>query len=44
MATFNVTVDDEILHGLFQGDEGMSRLVEQILNQVLDRTSSSCAL
>jgi transposase-like protein len=35
MAQYNVTIGDEILHGLFQRDEGVARLLEQVLNQVL---------
>jgi putative transposase len=35
MAQYQVTVDDEILHGFFQGDGGAARLVEQVLNQIL---------
>ena len=35
MAQYQVTVDDELLHGLFHGDSGVSKLMEQVLNQVL---------
>lgn len=36
MAQYQVTVDGEILKHLFQGDQGDSKLVESVLNQVLD--------
>ncbi|MGE5553230.1 MAG: IS256 family transposase [Betaproteobacteria bacterium] len=36
MAQFHVTVDDEIVRGLFQRDDGLTRLVECVLNQVLE--------
>jgi putative transposase len=35
MAQYKITIDDELLHGLFQKDEGVSRLLEQVLNQIL---------
>lgn len=35
MAHFYVTVNDEIVRGLFQRDDGLARLVECVLNQVL---------
>ena len=35
MAQYQVTVDDELLHGLFHGDSGVAKLMEQVLNQVL---------
>lgn len=40
MAQYNITVDDEVLKGLFSGDKGMSQLLEQVLNQVLRVQSS----
>lgn len=35
MTQFQITVDEEVLQGLFSGNEGLARLVEQVLNQVL---------
>jgi len=35
MAQYNITVDDEVLKGLFSGDAGAAKLLEQVLNQVL---------
>ena len=35
MAQYQITVDEEILHGLFHGDEGVARLLEQVINQIL---------
>lgn len=35
MAQYKVTLNGDILHGLFQGDEGIARLLEQVLNQIL---------
>ena len=35
MAQYQVTLDGDVLHGLFQRDEGVARLLEQVLNQVL---------
>jgi transposase-like protein len=35
MAQYNITLDDTVLKGLFSGDKGMSDLLEQVLNQVL---------
>jgi len=32
---YNITLSQEDLHGLFQKDEGLARLVEKVLNQVL---------
>lgn len=40
MAQYNITVDDEVLKGLFTGDKGMSQLLEQVLNQVLKAQAS----
>ncbi len=36
MAQFHVTVDDEIVRGLFQRDDGLAKLAECVLNQVLE--------
>ena len=35
MALYQINLDDALLHGLFQQDGGMARLVEQVLNQIL---------
>ena len=35
MAQYKITVDDEVLKDLFSGDVGTSKLLEQVLNQVL---------
>lgn len=35
LAQYNFTVDDEVLKGLFSGDAGTSKLLEQVLNKVL---------
>lgn len=35
MAQYQITLDGDVLHGLFQRDEGVARLLEQILNQIL---------
>ena len=35
MAQYQITVDDDLLHGLFHGDSGVAKLMEQILNQIL---------
>src|SRR5690606_31699765 len=35
MAHYQITVDAELLHQLFSGDEGVAKLVESVLNQVL---------
>ena len=35
MTQYNITLDDEILKDLFTGDVGTSKLLEQVLNQVL---------
>lgn len=36
MAPYKINVDEEVLHGLFQQDKGLARLVESVLNQVLE--------
>src|SRR5579875_1193196 len=40
MAQYNITVDDEVLKGLFTGDKGISQLLDQVLNQVLKAQAS----
>jgi hypothetical protein len=35
MALYQINLDDALLHGLFQQDGGVARLLEQILNQIL---------
>ncbi|MDN5294035.1 MAG: putative transposase [Eubacteriales bacterium] len=35
MAQYQVPVDSEVLQQLFSRDDGLARLVEQILNQIL---------
>src|SRR5258707_249021 len=36
MPDYLMSIDGETVHGLFQGDSGLARLVEQVLNQVLE--------
>ena len=36
MPDYQITLDGETLHGLFAGDTGLARLLEQVLNQVLE--------
>jgi hypothetical protein len=36
MPDYQITIDGETLHGLFQGDAGLAKLLEQVLNQVLE--------
>lgn len=36
MAHYKVTVDRDLLQGLFVRDDGLGRLVEEVLNQILD--------
>src|SRR5690606_25592536 len=36
MAQYQITVDGEMLHQLFRGDEGVGKLLECVLNQVLE--------
>lgn len=36
MAQYQVSVDDEVLQQLFSRDDGLARLVEQVLNQILE--------
>ena len=35
MATFEISIDDEKIQELLQGDRGMAALLEPILNQIL---------
>ena len=35
MARYQITISDEQLHGLLQGDRGLADLLEAVLNQVL---------
>ena len=34
MPQYELTIDDEMLHGLFQKDEGLPKLLEAVLNQM----------
>ena len=36
MTQYQITLSDEIVHGLFKEDGAMAKLVEQVLNQVLE--------
>jgi putative transposase len=36
MPEYQTTSDGETVHGLFQGDAGLARLLEQVLNQALE--------
>ncbi len=36
MAHYQVSVDDDVLQHLFSRDDGLARLVEQVLNQILE--------
>lgn len=36
MTQYQITLSDEIVHGIFKEDGAMARLVEQVLNQVLE--------
>jgi len=36
MAQYHITVNDELLHGLFTRDEGLAKLLEQVFNQILE--------
>ena len=35
MAPLQITVDPDVVQGLFQGDDGLARLVESVVNQIL---------
>src|SRR5258706_14521999 len=36
MPEYQITIDSETVHGLFQGDSGLAKLLEQVSNQVLE--------
>src|SRR5690606_1986103 len=36
MAQFQVTVDEDVMRGLFQRDDGLARLVEAVVEQILE--------
>ncbi|MGI6539324.1 MAG: transposase [Bacillota bacterium] len=36
MATYQISISEEQLHGLFDGDRGLANLLESVLNQVLE--------
>lgn len=36
MAQYQITLDREVVQGIFQRDGGLSKLVEQVLNQILE--------
>jgi putative transposase len=36
MPDYQIAIDGETVHGLFQGDAGLAKLLEQVLNQVLE--------
>ncbi|KJE29137.1 transposase, Mutator family protein [Geobacillus kaustophilus] len=36
MAQYHITLNDGLLHGLFTRDEGLAKLLEQVLNQILE--------
>ena len=36
MAQYQITLDREVVQGIFQRDGGLSTLVEQVLNQILE--------
>lgn len=36
MPAYQITIDGETVQGLFQGDAGLAKLLEQVLNQVLE--------
>ena len=36
MAQYKITIDKEDLHQLFNQDQGMAKLVERVLNKVLE--------
>jgi putative transposase len=36
MPDYQISIDSETLHELFQGDSGVAKLLEQVLNQVLE--------
>jgi transposase-like protein len=36
VAEYQIIIDGETVHGVFQGDAGLAKLLEQVLNQVLE--------
>ncbi|KYD28378.1 hypothetical protein [Parageobacillus toebii] len=36
MAQYHIPINDEFLHGLLPKDQGLTKLLEQILNQILE--------
>jgi putative transposase len=36
MPDYQITIDGETVRGLFAGDAGLAKLLEQVLNQVLE--------
>ena len=36
MADYQLTIDEDMVHGLLVGDSGLARLLEQVLNQILE--------
>ena len=36
MAEYQLTIDEDMVHGLLVGDSGLARLLEQVLNQILE--------
>jgi putative transposase len=36
MAQYKINVNEEVLHGLFHQDEGLTRLLTRVVNQVLE--------
>jgi putative transposase len=36
MPEYQIIIDGETVHGLFQGDAGLAKVLEQVLNQVLE--------
>lgn len=35
MAQFELTIDEEMVRGLFEGDQGLAKLVQSVVNQIL---------
>jgi putative transposase len=36
MAQYHITLNDELLHGLLTRDQGLVKLLEQVLNQIFE--------
>jgi hypothetical protein len=36
VADYQLTIDEDMVHGLLVGDRGLARLLEQVLNQILE--------